>query len=165
MRHLANLGRAHISEAEQAGCDRLLRLELKLGRHFFSKVCQKEWHELSESDLDRIHDEYFGALVGSAEVHEMMDMEAACVKAAKELGYTEGSGKAAHMAWAFVQAYGYNEWKAKASRATFYRHKKIMKAAGLSYADFQQRRVVPIRRRAIVLNQPVRSWADLLKAA
>jgi II/X family phage/plasmid replication protein len=76
-----------------------------------------------------------------------------------------GYGKSAFASWQWIRASGFSDWRDGMTRSTFYKHLKILQGAGLSYADFQGRKVVPIRRRRIVLDQPVKSWAELRRAA
>jgi II/X family phage/plasmid replication protein len=165
MRFLAKRGRAFIEPDEFALVDGLLRLELSLRRHFFSRVIDKPWYLLTEKELNAEHEKYFAALVGRVEVSEMTDMRNACVEAALRLGLSEGQGRAAYLSWNTIRAVGFAVWRAESAKATMYRHKKILHEAGLSYGDFQARNVVPIRRRRIVLGEPVQSWAELRKVA
>ena len=47
-------------------------------------------------------------------------------------------------------------------KTTWYRHKKIFTDAELSWGDLATGQIVQFRRRALVLEQPVQSWDDLL---
>jgi II/X family phage/plasmid replication protein len=166
--HLAYLmkrGDIELTDAELSAAGRLLRLELSLKRHFFARAIRCPWWQLTEADLNQQHETYFGGLVGKVEISEMTDIREACIQASVRLGMTEGQGRACYLSWNTIRAVGFAAWRSDASKATFYRHKKILREAGLSYADFNARNVVPIRRRSIVLGQPVRSWSELLKAA
>lgn len=165
MEYLAKRGRSFLQAGEQIAVNRLLRLELQLKRHFFARAISKPWYELNEDDLNKEHSDYFGQFIGDVEVSEMTDMQKACIEAALRLGLTIGMGKAAYLSWNTIRAVGSAEWKANTAKATMYRHLKIMKAAGLCYADFRARNVFPIRKRRVVLDKPVASWADLMKVA
>ncbi len=165
MEYMAKRGRAFLTSEEMAAVQGLLRLELTLKRHFFKRTIECKWWELSQRDLEMEHERYFGELVGKVEINEMTDMREACVQASENLGWTPGQGRAAYMSWNCIQAVGYMVWRSDTPKATFYRHRKILREAGLSFADFRARNVVPIRRRRIVLGQPVRSWAELRKVA
>lgn len=165
MRYLASRDRAFLTDDQLNACDRLLRLELKLARHFWKKQAIKPWHEYTQAELEIEHDKYFSALVGGVEVNEMTDFEELLKITAVRLGYKEGQGKQAALSWCCIRTDGYQYWRERCAKSTFYRHKKILFAAGLSYGDFAARNVVSIRKRRIVIEQPVCSWADLLKAA
>lgn len=165
MRFLAEKGRAHITQEQHAKCDQLIRLELKLARHYFRKILKKPWYELTERDLDIEHDNYFSQFVGDVEVSEMTDFETLLKNKAVELGYKEGQGKQAALSWCCIRSDGHEYWKERCAKSTYYRHLKILFAAGLSWADFAARNVIPIRKRRIVIDKPVTSWAEIKKAA
>jgi len=165
MAYLAQRGRAFLDAQELILCQALLRLEMKLARHFWKRQAKKAWYLYTENELDLEHDRYFGKLVGDVEVTENMDMQDRMIKAALELGFKEGQGKQAAMSWAVIRSEGYQYWRDHCASRTYYRHQKIMRQAGLSFGDFAARNVIPIRRRRIVLSNPVRCWADLRKAA
>lgn len=165
MQYMAQRGKAFLSVDELELCQSLLRLELKLARHFWKRQAKKAWYEYTERELDIEHDRYFEKLVGGVEVNENMDMQKQMIKAALELGYKEGQGKQAAMSWAVIRSEGFQYWRDHCARTTYYRHQQIMRQAGLSFGDFVARNVIPIRRRRIVLNQPVRCWADMKKVA
>lgn len=154
-------GTTEVSPDELQLSHRLLRLELSLRSQFWRQQVDKPWHEFSEAELDQFHEVYFGALVGSVEVTEMSNVQQRCVEAALDMGLTEGRGKAAYAHWCLMKAEGYEHAKDLVARRTHYQHQKILKAAGLSWADFQAGRVVQLRRTPLVLAQPVRSFSDM----
>lgn len=154
-----------ISDEKLQAASRLLRLELSLRRHWFQRISRKPWHSLTPSDLAHEHEAYFSKLIGDCEVTETMDMQKKFAHAAVDLGLTPGQGRAAYASWKWIEASGYNDWRDGMPRTTFYRHKKIMMAAGLSLGDFAARTVVPIRRRRLVIDRPVKSWSELLRVA
>jgi II/X family phage/plasmid replication protein len=163
--YLVRRGKLEIDDERRAAAAGLLRLELSLRRHWFTRICKKYWFQLSPSDLAKEHSEYFSKLIGDCEVSEMTDLQAHLAATAVKLGLSPGAGRAAFGSWNWIKSLGYQDWRAGIPRATFYRHKKILLAGGLCYADFRERKVVPIRKRRVVLDAPVKSWAELLKAA
>lgn len=158
-------GQCTLSPEEVELTERLLRLELSLRSMWWKQQATKQWHEYSESELDQIHAEYFGKLIGSVQVTEMRDVQQQVINAAIELGRTEGQGRAAFAYWCLIQAEGFQQAKDMTSRPTHFRHVGVLKAAGLSYSDFQARRVVALRRTPLVLSQPVRSFDQLRQVA
>jgi len=144
---------------------RLLRLELRLGSQWWGQTATKSWWEYTESDFDQIHAAYFRPLIGNAEVTEMTDIKKQCIDAAKALGMTEGRGKAAYAHWCLMVAEGYEQARECTAARTSRQHEQVLKQAGLSFADFQARRVVALRRQPLVLAQPVTSWEQLRAAA
>jgi II/X family phage/plasmid replication protein len=165
MLYLRKQGKDFLSDLELQQVQGILRLELSLRRHFFKRLCRKQWFELTACDLAAEHENYFAQLVGAAELSEMTDMRERLIESAKSIGLSEGYGRAAFGSWQWIRASGYADWREGMPRSSFYRHKKILRAAGLSYGDFAARNVVSIRRRRIILDQPVRCWADLKRAA
>lgn len=158
-------GSCDVNEEELALSHRLLRLELSLRSQFWREHSLKVWHEYSEEDFDSLHERYFAALVGDVETTDMSDVEKLCREAAVKLGRTEGQGKSAFAYWCLIQAEGLHRARELTARSTHCRHLSVLRSAGLSWADFQARRVIPLRRQRLVLGNPVRSWDDLRRAA
>lgn len=158
-------GTADPTDEEIELAQRLLRLELSLRSQFWHELAQKAWYEFEEAELDALHEGYFANLVGNVEVTEMCDLQQRCIDAAISMGKTEGRGKAAHAHWCLMRAEGFERAKDLVARRTHYQHLKVLRAAGLSWADFQAGRVVQLRRTPLVLAQPVRSWDDLRRVA
>lgn len=158
-------GSCDCTDEEIEKANRFLRLELSLRSQFWREHAVKRWIDHSEADLDGLHEKYFAQLVGGLEVTEMSDVQKRCVDAAVELGRTEGQGRAAFAYWCLIKAEGFERARELTPRSTHHRHVKVLRAAGLSWADFQAGRVVPLRRTPLVLAQPVRSWAEVRLSA
>lgn len=141
--------------------DRLLRLELCLGSEWWRRQ-PRHWSDMSEADYDREHAEFFARVVGKMEVPEMeTDLLAKLEGVAK----TKGQGRAAYRTWVTVQRLGQENVKSTMARSTWLLHRKILFAAGFTFADLNEGKIVPLRRRVIVLSEPVRSWDELRRAA
>lgn len=154
-------GLAEISQSDLALTARLLRLEVSLKSEWWRLCSKKQWFDYSENDLDTLHADYFRPLVGSLEVTEMSDVKEQAVRAAVSLGLSEGAGRSAYLYWCSIQSEGLERCRENTHRRTHYRYVQILRAAGLSYADFQARKVVELRRVPLVLSEPVRSWEQL----
>jgi len=148
---------ASAQEHEFLLADRLLRLELSLKSQYWRERSLKAWHQYTQTELEQIHSEYFAQFVGKIEVIEMDNLQDQFRKAAK----TSGQGMAAYRTWSLIKSIGMHEARDSMPRATYYRHMKIMKAVGLTWADFQAGNVVPLRRRTIELGKPVQSWQEM----
>lgn len=157
-------GQVDVSDEEIAAASRLLRLELSLRSQWWRERAGRKWWEFSEQDLEQEHEKYFAPLIGGAEVIDMENVRQKVIQAAERLGRTEGQGRAAYLYWLTIQQVGFETARAETNRATHYRHVKVLRAAGLSFSDFQARRVVALRKRPLVLAQPVRSWSELCAA-
>lgn len=154
-------GQAEFSKEQLEQVQRLLRLELSLKSQWWRERSGKPWWAFSADDLATIHQEYFSPLIGGAQVWEEGKMKEEVVKAALSLGYSEGRGEAAYLYWLMIQAVGFETACASIGKRTHFRHVKVLREAGLSWSDFQARRIVAFRRKPLVLAQPVRSWGDL----
>lgn len=161
LEYQARKGLCEVSAEHIAAAGRLLRLELSLKSQWWRERCGKSWWTFSEAELQHEHERYFQPLIGGAEVWNMDKAQERCVAAALQLGMTEGQGERAYLYWLAIQQLGFETAKQMASLRTHYRHVKVLREAGYSFADFQARRVIALRRRPLVLAQPVRSWADM----
>lgn len=158
-------GDAAATDEQVEAAGRMLRLELSLKSQWWRERSGKAWHEYTEGELELEHEGYFAPLIGGAEVTEMSDMQVRCERAAVDMGKSEGQGRAAYLYWLSIQNAGFETSRGLTSRATHYRNIKILREAGLSFSDFQARRVVALRKRPLVLAQPVRSWAEMRLSA
>ena len=140
----------------------LLRLELKLGSRWWRRreANSGAWWELSEAELSALHIGYFGRFIGSMEVVDM----GCLLRELQRVAPTEGQALAAHRTWALVRAVGRDNARGSMPRATWFRHVRHLRAAGLSDADLCAGTVVPFRRSVIQLDAPVRSWGELRAA-
>lgn len=141
------------NEDELSFAERLLRLELTLGREWFAR---NPWQEVTAKTLTDEWNEYFGRMIGGAEIVEDTDLRTRIVTAAE----TESRGKAAYGCWLMIQSEGWERAREAFSKTTWYRHLEIIRKAGLSDADISAGRVVQLRRR-IIEAQLVNSWADV----
>ena len=146
------------TEDELNAVDQCLRLELTHGSQFWRERVGSPWHEVKASELREWHGEYFGRMLGSAEVTEMNIEERVMAVAP-----SEGQGKAAIGCWALIKSYGWEKARDMSSRPTWYRNLKVLRAAGLSDADLSAGNVVAIRR-PLIQCQQVNSWDELMAA-
>jgi II/X family phage/plasmid replication protein len=135
---------------------RLLRLELKLGREYWARV---DWKTITPDQLTAQWSTYFERMIGGAEMAHETDIQRRIMAAA----LTEGRGKAAFCCWLFIEREGWERARNCFPKVTWYRHIKVLHAAGLSDADISAGKIVPLRRR-ILEARLVHSWAEL-KAA
>lgn len=156
MNHKNYDGRRY-SEQEIEQAKSLLRLELKLGRAFFEKHF---WRDMTPERLKEQWNDYFLRMIGDTDMRNDRDIQQRVMAAAE----TEGRGKAAYVCWLLIRSQGWEVARESFNKATWYRHLKVLRAAGLGDADISAGKVVPLRRR-IIEAQIVSSWADLNKAA
>lgn len=144
------------SAEEISAANRLLRLELKLGREWFAR---NPWLDVTADALRREWSSYFDRMIGGAEMDADCDLQQRVIAAAK----TEGQGKAAYGCWVMIQREGWERARDFYPKRTWYRHLKILRAAGLRDADISAGQVVVLRRR-IIEAQLVTSWSDVRAA-
>lgn len=182
MKKLHRLCRTPIYTSEQVAIlDRVLRMELTLRRRWFDRLQNKlkvtdfttaeeyidylrhnkPWLELNEQDLTALHTRYFSQFIGNIEVTDMTTL----MKRLDEVAPSHGRALAAHQTWALIKAIGFEQTRDSMPRSTFARHRKYLLAAGLSHADLQTSNIIAFRRKTIVISEPIRSWAELLRAA
>ena len=137
--------------------NQLLRLELKLGREWFSR---HDWKSVTPAMLRNEWHDYFGRMIGGAEMKSESDIKTRVMAAAK----TEGQGKAALGCWALIQSQGWESARDLQSKTTWYRNLQILRAAGLGDVDISKGQVVPLRRK-IIECQAVTSWDQLSRSA
>lgn len=142
---------------EVAQANRLLRLELKLGREWFAR---NPWQDVTADRLRHEWNGYFERMIGGADMASDCDLQARVTAAAP----SEGQGKAAYGCWVMIQREGWERAREFYSKTTWYRHMGILRAAGLRDADISVGQVVPLRRR-IIEARAVSSWAELRSVA
>lgn len=171
--HLSYLKRHNKTGAtdEQIGlANRLLRLELQLGARWFREDLPKmgkQWFQLTTDDLLNEHQNYFNSIIGkdlgaddmTTLIENLKAVQLQIGKTIKQI--TPAQAAAAYATWMGIQQHGFEQWKATANKATFNRHIRILEAAGLSRADLCAGKLTPVRRRYLVLSQPVWTWQEL----
>lgn len=139
-----------------ADAHQLLRLELTLAREWFSR---NDWKTVTPAQLKSEWDDYFGRMIGGAEMKSDADLKQRVMAAAE----TEGQGRAAIGCWALIQSQGWEAAREMQSKTTWYRNLKILRAAGLGDADLSRGQVVQLRRKVLEC-QAVTNWQQLRSA-
>jgi len=166
LRRLVRMGKLALDEAYLALADRLLRFEHTRGARWFRRLQEQGqcWYDLTCQQLIGFFMEFFGRLVDGVEVKDMQRHE--LVQKIKETnGCTSSQAEAAFATYRNIRADGFDIAKGFISRATLYRHLKMLRAAGISDADLVSGNVVQFRPVRVVLAQPVASWDELRRAA
>lgn len=145
--------------------DNLLRLELKLGSRWFRRLEESggDWQKFTGQQLTEIHQKFFNALIGGSDV-EVNDMSI-LLQELEKVAPTKGRALAAHRTFALLKVLGYTQTKHSMPDSTFRLHCFYLKAAGLSSADLCAGKVLELRKRSLVLAEPVRSWDEIRRAA
>lgn len=144
----------HMYSAEEvSAADRLLRLELTLGREWFAR---NPWLSATADALREEWEDYFGRMIGGADMAADCDLQDRVIAAAK----TPGRGKAAYGCWVMIQREGWERAREFYSKSTWYDHLKVLRSAGFGDADISTGQVVPLRRQ-IMQARLVTHWSQI----
>lgn len=156
--HLAHLmkkpdysGRLYSPE-DITAANKILRLELKLGREWFAR---NPWSTVTPEQLRQEWKAYFDRMIGGTEMASDNDIQQRVIDAAP----TEGKGKAAYGCWLMIQSQGWERAREMYSKTTWYRHLQILRDAGMGDADISAGRVVPLRRKVMEARM-VSNWSE-----
>lgn len=147
--------------------DQVIRLEHTRGAKWFRRLEEKNlrWQDLTQQQLIELHTEFFTPLVG--EGIEVKNMERFhIVKAIMTANQcSENQARAAFSTYRNIRQDGYEVTKDSMARATFFRHQKMLRRAGISQQHLHDAIVIPFPRVRFVLAQPVANWDDIRRAA
>lgn len=155
LRMMVEKGKAQAELWELQLAELLLRLEMMLGNEWWRRVRaagKNQWCV----DLEGEFKAYWSGLIGKVEVVEMSELELI-----RKVAPTEGLALAVYRTWGLVKMLGHREAAESMPVRSWQRHRKILFDAGLSWGDLAKGEVVPFRRRLLVLERPVNSWADV----
>lgn len=166
LRRLVRLGKLDLEDSLLALADRLLRFEHTRGARWFRRLSEQGvcWFDLTCQQLVGFFMEFFGRLVDGVEVVDMKRHE--LVEAIRQANQcTESQAEAAFATYRNIRADGFDVAKGFISRATWYRHLRMLRNAGISDAELVSGNVVQFRPVRVVLAQAVGSWEELRRAA
>lgn len=147
--------------------DQVIRLEHTRGARWFRRLAEagKRWQDLTEEALITLHNEFFIPLV--ADGIEVKNMERDHIlKAIITANHcTENQARAAFGTYRNIRADGYEVTKESMSSRTFFRHQKMLRAAGISDQHLRDAIVIPFPRVRFTLANPVACWDDIRRAA
>jgi len=158
----------------------LLRLEAVFGSRYWSEKNKntgtflyklKPWYNYTESDLIKMHFDYFESRLGKGvDVKNIDCMKETFIASAVELGMSPITGNNAYKTFTLIKQIGKFQVFSKdnpnslMSRASFYRHRKIALNAGLTFADFESGVIVPFKIERLEFIE-VNSWSDIERLA
>lgn len=174
---------------EITAANRLLRLELTLGREFWNRT---DWRTCNAESLRMQWHDYFDRMIGGAEVTTDNDLKQRIAAAAQVINEREfekalsnwrdrlvqalalgkeqppkpclrnpdNSSRSAYGAWLLIQSEGWERAKDAFTKTVWYRHLQILRAAGLGDADISAGKVVPFRRKVLEA-RAISSWHEL----
>ena len=145
--------------SELLAAEKILRLELSLKSQYFRERLDKQWHQLTASDLKSEWNDYFLRMIGEAEIMNDDDLKTRIFQVAS----TEGRARAAYGCWLHIQHEGWERARECYPRSSWYKMLKILRSAGLSDSDLSAGRVVELRRKVLEA-RTVNDWQTLLAA-
>lgn len=147
----------------------IIRLEMSLGRQFFDEHLKKLVHDektgfkkyqgesfITEQFLINQHNDFFGQFIGLGEVTDMDEL----MQKLKDIAPSDGLARSSYDTYLRIKSNGYEFTKASMSKASFFRHTRYLKLAGLTQSDLTSAMIVPLKKRRIDLN-PVDTWQQL----
>lgn len=167
LRELVAKNNARVSDIELQKADRLLRLEYSMCRGLIHRIregCGLNWYDFTPEFLLAHHADYFSKFISTIEVVDMcnvLDKLLANVGKGEGQILTEGQARAAYSCYTQIRMNGYHVAKESFTKTSWHRHVSNLRTVGLVAADLQPINVVPLRRRQIVLDQPVSSWDQI----
>lgn len=143
--------------------DNLLRLELMLKSRWWRRFYEDggKWWELTGEKLTAMHNGYFGKFIGRVEVADMGQL----LEELEKVAPTKGQALAAHRTWALIKSVKFDQARESMPRATWFRHLKLLRSAGVSDADLFSSEIIPFRRSVLEISAPVMSWEEIRRAA
>jgi II/X family phage/plasmid replication protein len=157
---------AFFTDEEISKAHKLVRLEYSLRRIFILRLREAglNWYDLTPEHLIALHTHAFSKLISDIEVTDMdniLDKLLVNVGKGEHQIPTLGQAQAAYDCYMRCRTIGFKQAQESFTRPTWTRHLKNLSTIGIKAPDLQPSNVVPFRRRAIVLDQPVSCWADI----
>lgn len=154
------------TEDQLRKADRLLRVEYSIRRLMIRRLKEGglEWYQLTPEKLLAFHADYFSKFISDVEVADMdnvLDLLLANVGSDSGQVKTEGQAHAAYDCYCRCRNMGFQVAKSSFPSSSWSRHLKNLSTVGIGPADLQSTNIVPLRRRQVVLDQPVSSWDDI----
>lgn len=162
-----NKKKAFCTEEELEKAYQLLRLEYSLRRHMIERYFDTglKWYDYSEAFLIELHDRYFSQFISEIEVVDMDNVLELLLKNVGDGKNQVPTERQAHNAYdCYMRCKTMGKQVAKGtyrSTRTWFHHLKNLKNSGIYEVDLQPNNVVPLKRRQIVLSEPVSCWDDI----
>ena len=158
-KHYTKKNKAHYTPEQLQLTRNLLRLELKLGRHWIREQV-KPWYKMTENDLHEQHINFFGNITTDIEVPTMDTLLDRLLDTAP----TNGQAHAAHRYFCTIRSLGHEMARSTVTKSSHYRHLANLRKAGLTNADFVAGEIHQMRPRLITM-RPVSDWSEISRAA
>lgn len=147
--------------------DQIIRLEHTRGAKWFRDLesANTRWQDLTPEKLIALHTEFFAPLVGHGIEVKNMEKTQIVKTIMQQNNCTENQALAAFNTYRNCRIDGYEVTRASIPRATFYRHQKLLKIAGISDSHLRTASIIPFPKIRFDLAKPVGCWDDIRRAA
>lgn len=160
--------KAFCSEVELEKSDRLLRLEYSARRHLIQRIKNDSglsWYQYTSLYLIGLHTHYFEQFISDIEVIDMENVSKTLLSNVGEGEYNIPTVRQASAAYdCYLRCKNLGRHNAKntySSSRTWFRHLKNLKISGIKAIDLQSSNVIPLKKRQIILENPVSCWDDI----
>lgn len=147
--------------------DQIIRFEHTRAAKWFRELedSKQHWLDLSPEKLIALHTEFFVPLVGHGiEVKNMEKIQiVAAIMTANQC--TENQARSAFYTYHSCRNEGFEVTKDYMSRATFYRHQRMLRIAGISDSHLRTASIIAFPKIRFDLAKPVGCWDDIRRAA
>lgn len=165
--HLWKKNQVQVDQEQIDLLNRVIRLEHTRGARWFRRLTEagKRWQDLEPQDLIDLHTEFFQPLIGEGIEMKNTEREQIVKTIMQANGCKEHQALAAFSTYRNIRDEGYEITRVSMSKATFYRHQRLLRIAGFSDQHLRDAIVVPFPRVRFVLAKPVSCWDDIRRAA
>lgn len=165
--HLWKKNKVEVDQEQIDLLNRVIRLEHTRGARWFRRLEEagRRWQDLTQEQLIELHTEFFQPLIGEGIEMKNMEREQIVQTIIQANDCTESQARAAFNTYKNVRQDGFEVTRQSMSKATFYRHQRLLRIAGISDQHLRDAIVVPFPRVRFVLAQPVSCWEDIRRAA
>lgn len=147
--------RAHYTKQQLNAVKNILRLELKLGRHWFLRK-DINWYQLTPENLLSEHENFFKSISSNLEVPTMDSLLNVLINSCP----TEGQAKSAFDFYLRIRQLGHESAKRSVPLPTYYRHTRNLRNAGITNADMNSGEILSFRPKLITMT-PVNDWHEI----
>lgn len=161
-------------------CEHILRFEATFGSRYWNEKNKKTgtflykikpWYNYTHDDLKKLFDDYFDTRIGKGlSVKDIGNLKQTFIDESLKLGYSRSMGVSAYKTMSLIKTIGKHAVYSKNNpdsllvKSTFYKHRKIALASGLTLADFESGVILPFKRDTIEFIA-VNDWQSLIKLA
>ncbi len=164
IRHELKRGKSVYTAQQYELADHLLRLEMTLGGQYWREWAKRGhpvWYEHTAEHFEREWHAFWDAKMSDESIADLSETELR--RRVHQAAPTTRAGNMAWSTWLMIQADGFEPTRAAMTESTWYRHRAILRAAGITDGDFSRGKAasMPVRQ---IRATPVNDWHELRAA-